>query len=40
MYHPVYYGGIDIADGGIYRYDTINDLESDGVTTVGTWNIG
>ena len=36
----VYYGGIDIADGGIYRYDTVNDLESDGVTAVGTWNIG
>ena len=36
----VYYGGADIADGGIYRYDTINDLESDGVTAIGTWNIG
>ena len=36
----VYYGGIDIADGGIYRYDTVNDLESDGVTAIGTWNIG
>lgn len=36
----VYYGGVDIADGGVYRYDTINDLKSDGVTTVGTWNIG
>ena len=36
----VYYCGIDVANGGIYRYDTINDLESDGVATIGTWNIG
>ena len=35
----VYYGGADIADGGIYRYDTVDDLKADGIMSVGTWNV-
>ncbi len=35
----VYYGGTDVADGGVYRYNTISDLKSYGISAVGTWNI-
>lgn len=35
----IYYGGTDVADGGIYRYDTIDDLKADGIMSVGTWNV-
>lgn len=35
----IYYGGTGVADGGIYRYDTIDDLKADGITSVGTWNV-
>lgn len=35
----IYYGGADVANGGIYRYDTIDDLKADGIVSVGTWDI-
>ena len=35
----IYYGGIDVTNGGIYRYDTIDALKADGITSVGTWDV-
>ena len=39
-YHTYVYGShFNYKDGGIERYDTVEELKATGVTTVGTWTI-